>query len=142
MPPIEDELPVARQWYIIDIDRFAEASGSLSVLEFDKHIPFVVKRVFWVSNVPSSHLERGAHAHAELRQVLFCAKGSCEIDLENRAGERTTFSLSEDGGALYLDGPVWRTMRNFSPDCSLMVLCDREYAVDRVLRGHAEFLSL
>lgn len=130
-----------RPWHTIEIDRFPEATGALSVLEFGKHIPFEVRRVFWVAGVPSPDLERGAHSHEELQQVLFCAKGRCDIDLESRDGATATFTLSEDGPALYLDGPVWRTMRGFSADCSLMVLCDREYARDRVIRDRAEFLG-
>ena len=128
-----------RPWFLVDIDRFPEPTGSLSVLEFGKHVPFEVRRVFWVSNVPSGDLARGAHAHKELKQVLFCAKGRCEIDLETSKGETATFTLSETGSALYLDGPVWRTMRAFTPDCCLMVLCDREYSRDTVLRDYAEF---
>jgi hypothetical protein len=128
-------------WRLIAIDRFPEGTGVLSVLEIDKHVPFETRRIFWVSGVPDTSIERGAHAHEALQQVLFCAKGSCEIELETREGRRAKFTLEERGPALFLDGPVWRTMRGFSSDCAMMVLCDREYSRDRVIRNRAEFLA-
>ncbi len=130
------------EWYSITIDRFSEETGTLSVLEYGKHIPFAVKRVFWVDNVPSDLIARGGHAHAELQQVIFCSNGTCKIDLESVSGAKETVSLMSTGPALYLDGPVWRTMRNFSADCSLIVLCDREYHLDQVIRDYQEFRSL
>jgi hypothetical protein len=126
-------------WYPIAIARFRQPDGTLSVVEAGDQLPFVVKRVFWLTGIPDADVRRGAHAHEALRQVLFCSSGSCEIDLEARSGETASLTLSEAGDALYLDGQVWRTMRNFSPDCCLMVLCDREYAHDRVIRDRGEF---
>ena len=129
-------------WYSIEIDRFAEETGMLSVLEYGKHIPFAVKRVFWVGNVPSNSIARGGHAHAELKQVIFCSNGSCNIDLENVSGAKETILLADTGSALYVNGPVWRTMRDFSSDCSMIVLCDREYHLDQVIRDYQKFRSL
>ncbi len=129
-------------WRSIPIDRFREASGALAVMECGKHLPFEVRRVFWVSEVAGPDTRRGAHAHEDLQQVLFASKGSCMIDLETPGGKTQTIALTEQGDALYLQGPVWRTMHNFSPDCSLMVLCDREYSQDRVVRDYEEFKRL
>ena len=129
-------------WYPVRIDRWPEASGTLSVVESGRQVPFDVKRVFWVAGVPSSDVHRGAHAHAALQQVLFAVSGQCLIDLETPDGVRETVELSQGCDALFLDGPVWRTMHAFTTDCVLMVLCDRDYASDRVIRDRAEFLAL
>jgi hypothetical protein len=133
---------MANDWYSIEIDHFPDGSGSLSVVEFGKHFDFAIRRVFWVSQVVDDIAVRGGHAHEALSQVLFCAKGHCKITLEGRTGSTAVFELSERGPALYVNGPVWRTMSHFSNDCCLMVLCDREYALDTVIRSYPEFLSL
>ena len=128
-------------WLRIPASYFTEPTGTLGVLEMGKHFQFEVRRVFWVFGVPGANVERGNHAHKELRQVLFCAKGSCVIDLENVSGVRETVKLVERGDALLLDGPVWRTRREFTTDCSIVVLCDREYWRDQVLHDRSEFKS-
>ena len=129
-------------WERIDPAYFREDSGTLGVIEADAGLPFAARRVFWLFGVPGEEVRRGDHAHAELRQVLVCVRGSCRIDLESRGGLRETVELSEGGAGLLLDGPVWRTMHHFSADAALMVLCDRPYDEDRVIRTRAEFAAL
>lgn len=111
----------------------------LSVLETGRHVPFEVRRVFWLSAIAAPEVIRGAHAHKALRQVIFCTTGRCDMMLERRDGVRAIFELTAGGDALYLDGLVWRTMTNFSPDCAMMVLCDRIYDDDVVVRDYDEF---
>lgn len=129
-------------WHTIDIDRYSEPTGVLSVLETTTQIPFSVERVFWVNGVPENSIERGAHAHQELNQVLFCAQGACKLKLESNRGEKEIFELSQTSVAIFLKGHVWRTMYDFSSDCSLVVLCDRPYHEDRVITDYNEFLAL
>ena len=131
----------SRDWYAVPIDYRPEPSGTLGVVETGRHVPFAVRRVFWLFGMPDEQVSRGDHAHAELQQVLYCAKGRCLIDLEARDGTKATFELAEGGPGLFLNGPVWRTMHHFSPDAALIVLCDREYALDTVLRDRTEFLQ-
>jgi hypothetical protein len=121
-------------WYRIPANYFVEASGTLGVLEVGKHLPFEVRRVFWVFGVPGRTVTRGNHAHKELHQVMFCAAGTCVLDLVGVSGVRESVKLEAGEDALFVDGPVWRTMRDFTADCSLVVLCDREYWRDEVLR--------
>lgn len=141
MPESDDISPQGRDWYSIAATYVDEPTGTLGVMEFGRHIPFEVRRVFWVFGVPDPTLLRGDHAHEELQQVLFCARGRCLIDLQSRDGRTETLELREHGPALYLNGPVWRTMREFSEDCSMMVLCDREYSRDKVVRNRDEFFA-
>lgn len=130
-----------RDWYLIPATYMDAPSGTLGVLELGEHVPFEVRRVFWVFGVPNADVCRGDHAHESLQQVLFCAKGRCIVDLESKSGSGESVELEEHGPALFLNGPVWRTMREFSDDCCLMVLCDREYSRDRVLRNRVEFFG-
>lgn len=126
-------------WLLIDIPSFVEPTGMLSVVEIGAQFDFPVRRVFWVSAVTSPHAIRGEHAHGPLRQLIFCPTGSCTIKLESRDGTTAHFTLSSSGQALLLNGPVWRSMTDFTPDCCMMVLCDREYAQDRVIEDYSEF---
>jgi hypothetical protein len=128
-------------WYEIPVAVYAEASGSLGVIERGSGLPFDVRRVYWLFGMPNRQIRRGDHAHEALQQVLFCAKGRCLIDLEARSGQRATFELREGGAGLFLNGPVWRTVYDFSPDAAFVALCDREYQYDVVLRDRAEFFA-
>jgi hypothetical protein len=126
-------------WLLVDIPRFTEPTGALSVVEIGAHFDFPVRRVFWVSDVISPQAIRGEHAHGPLRQLIFCPTGSCTIALETRNGETARFVLASGGQALLLNGAVWRSMTDFTPDCCMMVLCDREYAQDEVIEDYQEF---
>ena len=132
-------MALAEQWYWIAIDRFPDGRGSLSLMELGKQLPFEVKRLYWVDRVPDRQTTRGHHAHGALRQVLFCTSGDCELELTRRDGKTEVVTLTHDGDALFLEGQVWRVMQNFSPDCCLMVLADREFAQDSYTRDFAAF---
>jgi hypothetical protein len=128
-------------WRWIAPGYFTEPSGTLGVMELGRHLPFPVKRVFWLFGMPDQTVRRGDHAHADLQQVVYCARGSCLIELIARDGTTETHELREGGPALYLNGPVWRTMTRFSADAAFIALCDREYAFDTVIRERAEFFG-
>ena len=124
------------EWKLVDVPRFPEPTGLLSVVEIGSHFDFPVRRVFWVSHVVAPHAVRGEHAHGELKQLLFCPTGRCTIKLESKAGERADLTLAHDGPALLLNGSVWRSMTDFTADACMMVLCDREYALDQVIEDY------
>lgn len=126
-------------WRIDSINRFKDARGILSVAEFGTHYDFRVERIFYLSDVENDDV-RGQHAHEELKQYVICVSGSFEISLDN--GEiKETLVMSNDGKGLFLDGLVWREMTNFSPGTVMLVLCDRVYNDDRVIRNYCEFLA-
>ena len=136
---MSEAFPPHADWRLVPIDYRPEASGTLGVVQTGKHVPFVVRRVFWLFGIPDETVRRGDHAHEVLQQVLYCASGRCLIDLEARDGTTATFELAQGGPGLFLNGPVWRTMHHFAPNTALIVLCDREYALDTVVRNRAEF---
>lgn len=127
------------EWRLVDVPRFTEPTGMLSVVEIGRHFDFPVRRVFWVSHVVAPHAVRGDHAHSELKQLLFCPTGSCAIRLESRGGARAELMLAHNGPALLLNGLVWRSMTNFTADACMVVLCDREYALDQVVEDYEEW---
>ncbi|MEZ8631943.1 FdtA/QdtA family cupin domain-containing protein [Vibrio lentus] len=128
-----------KKWSLISIDSVVEGSGTLKVAELNKHFDFKIERLFYLTNIKDSSI-RGAHAHEELQQFIVCISGSYTIDLDDGYNKESIF-MNENGPSLLVDGLVWRTMRNFSSDAVMLVLCDRVYSEDRVLRNYDEFTN-
>ena len=81
-------------WYRIELAYHDEPSGTLGVVELGNGLPFAVQRVFWLFGMPDAATMRGDHTHEALQQVLFCARGSCTISVENREGTREEIELA------------------------------------------------
>jgi hypothetical protein len=122
-------------WKICPLPVHRDPTGALSVLELGEQAPFEVRRIFWVHSVGDSNVVRGRHAHRDLQQLIVACSGSCILLLEDDDERKEEVTLSKDGPYVLVAGPAWRTMTNFSADCSLLVLCDREYKYDEVIRS-------
>lgn len=127
-------------WKKIKINTNINSTGSLSVIEQDESFDFDVKRVFFVSDVEENQI-RGEHAHLELKQIIFCTSGHLSLTLDD-GYKSETITLEKGKHAVYVDGLVWRTMSDFSAGSTMMVLCDRIYMHDIVIRDYNEFLEL
>ena len=125
-------------WNITVIDHIQDDRGNLSVAEFGKHFDFKIERIFYLSNIGKDE-QRGDHAHEQLNQFILCLAGSFDIILDN-GKVKETYSMSNNGKGLFVDGLVWRTMSNFTSDAVMLVLCDRIYQDDIVIRDYDEFL--
>lgn len=124
-------------WQINEYSNVVDTTGSLSVLEYGKEIDFLVKRVFFLRNIAKETV-RGLHSHKDLKQILVCLHGELTIELDTGI-DKQCIQLNTEANSLYLDGRVWRTMSNFSEHTVLMVLCDREYRYDEVVRDYEQF---
>lgn len=109
-------------------------------IEESKDIPFDIKRIYYIYKT-SPNIERGFHAHKNLKQVLHCVNGSCDIVIDGGRGQNTiTLDNKEDG--LLIEGLVWREMKNFSLDCVLVVYADNYYNEDDYIRDYTDFINL
>lgn len=126
-------------WEFKKYSLLQEDSGELGVLEYAKEFAFLVKRIFFLRNIDSQS-SRGSHAHKDLNQIIVCLSGSFEITLDNGL-KKETFHMNETNSCLYLDGRVWRDMKGFSAKAVMLVLCDREYRYDEVVRNYNDFLT-
>tara|TARA_R110001583_G_scaffold41506_4_gene132040 strand:- start:2258 stop:2698 length:441 start_codon:yes stop_codon:yes gene_type:complete len=124
-------------WEFITYPRIKETTGVLGVVELGKELDFVIKRIFYLTDVPE-HCGRGFHSHKELMQLVLCLKGSFSITLDNGTS-RENFIMTPETPSLYLDGRVWREMGGFSDDAVMLVLCDKEYRFDEVVRDYNKF---
>lgn len=113
--------------------------GSLSVAEYEKQIPFIPKRCFWVFDVPSREV-RGEHAHKNLHQYLICVKGSVNVVLDDGTN-KTEVILDKPNLGLHIPPKVWGVQYKYSENAVLLVLASAAYAADDYLRDYSEFIS-
>ena len=130
-----------RKAYYVDIRENREADGRLLVVEHDTAaIPFEIKRIFWVRDV-IAHAERGQHATKRTKLVLIAVTGSCDVEVDD-GKNKTTYRLDDPTKGLYIDEMLWRTMKNFTPDCVVEAVCDHEYAPgDETYEDYDEYLA-
>lgn len=125
---------------IIDIKKVVESDGTLLVMEENKQIPFSIKRIFMVMNVAKGK-SRGDHATKKTKLILFPVSGSCNVVVDN-GKDKETFVMNDPSKGLYIDEMIWRSMQNFSDDCVMMAVCDREFTPgDETFDDYNEYLK-
>lgn len=113
--------------------------GSLTVGEFEQHIPFVPNRYFMVFDVPSKET-RGEHAHRACHQFLICVRGSCAV-LADDGKSRTEILLDSPDKGIYLPPMVWGVQYKYSEDAVLLVFASHHYDATDYIRNYSEFLA-
>ncbi|TYB76866.1 sugar 3,4-ketoisomerase [Bizionia myxarmorum] len=121
---------------IIDIPKVQDPRGNLAFIEKDI-IPFPIKRVYYLYDVPSS-AHRGGHAHKKLFQVLVALSGSFEVHLKDGDNE-TKITLNKPDKALLIVPGIWREIGNFSSGSVCLVLASEEYDEEDYIRDYADF---
>ncbi|MGM9853000.1 MAG: sugar 3,4-ketoisomerase [Muribaculaceae bacterium] len=125
---------------IIDITRITDPRGNLSVIEGERTVPFEIKRVFYLYDVPADS-ERGGHAHHEAEQFLVSVSGSFDVVLDNGV-EKHRFHLDRPYKGLLIPPGYWRTMDNFSSGSVCMVVTNQYYDEADYIRDYDDFLKL
>lgn len=120
--------------------RVVDIRGSLTVGEFGRSIPFVVKRYFMVFDVPSMET-RGEHAHRECHQFLICVRGSCAVVADDGI-HRQEFLLDRPDVGVHLPPMVWGIQYKYSPDAVLLVYASHYYDSADYVRDYSEFRQL
>lgn len=113
--------------------------GSLSVVEYEKNLPFVPQRCFWVFDVPSREV-RGEHAHKALHQFLICVKGSLNVVIDDGV-RRCEVTLDRPNLGLHVPPGVWGTQYKYSPDAVLLVFASAPYEASDYVRSYDEFVA-
>lgn len=125
---------------IIELDRHhSNRKGNLTVVENGKTLPFDVKRVYYLYDVPGGE-ERGSHAHCDLSQLIIAASGSFTITLDDGSCKRTFF-LNRPYMGLYVKPGIWRDLVDFSSGAVCMVLASDVYKADDYIRNYNDFLK-
>ena len=123
---------------IIDIRKFTDNRGYLSVIEGGMDIPFEIKRIYYLYMVPEA--ARGAHAHKELQQLMIATSGSVDITLDD-GKEKKTFHLDRPWKGLLVVPGLWRDLDNFSGGTVLMCLASEHYEAEDYIRDYDAFLK-
>ena len=124
---------------IIDLPRISARQGNITPVEGLKTIPFDIKRVYYLYDVPGGET-RGGHAHKGLHQLIVSVMGSFDVILDD-GKERKTVSLNRAYYGLYVPTMIWRELENFSSGGICLVLASQLYAEDDYIRDYTMFLN-
>ena len=125
---------------LIELPKFNDARGNLSFIEGGQHIPFDIKRVYYLYDVPGGS-DRGSHAHKNLHQFIVAMSGSFDVVLDD-GKEKKRFHLNRSYSGLYVCPMMWRDLDNFSSGSVCVVLASAHYDADDYIRNYEEFLTL
>jgi hypothetical protein len=122
---------------IIDLPKIEERRGNLTFIENSRHIPFDIKRVYYLYDVPGG-ADRGAHAHKNLQQFIVAMSGSFDVVLSDGKREQR-FHLNRSYFGLYVSPMIWRFLDNFSSGSICLVLASQFYDESDYIRDSAEY---
>jgi len=125
---------------LIDLPVIPDHRGNLTFIEGSKHIPFDIKRVFYLYDVPGGQ-SRAGHALKDVEQLLIAASGSFDVVLDY-GGERDVVTLNRSYFGLYLPSLVWRELENFSSGAVCLVLASAPYDEGSYYRDHDEYRAM
>ena len=124
---------------IIELPRITDPRGNLTVAEALNHVPFDIRRAYWVYDVPGGE-SRGGHAHKRLKQLMIALSGSFTVTLDD-GHERQTFLLNHPWQGLVIETGIWRTLDDFSSGAVCLVLASEPYEEEDYIYDYQEFLS-
>ena len=124
---------------IVLLNKINNRSGNITVVENSKTIPFEIKRIFYLFDIPSGE-SRGAHAHKECHQFLIAASGSFEVLLEDGETKRQV-QLNRANIGLHIPPGIWASEINFSSGSICLVFASHPYNASDYIRDYDEFLG-
>lgn len=124
---------------IINLPKIEDTRGNLTFIEQLKHIPFKIKRVYWIYDVPGGE-ERGGHAFKEQREFVVALSGSFDIVINDGKSEKK-IHLNRSYFGLYVPAGFWRHMENFSTNSVALVLSSTTLHDDDYIRDFLNFIE-
>ena len=125
---------------LITLPRITDTRGNLSFVESDNHIPFSIKRVYWIYDVPGGE-SRGGHAFHRQQEFIVALSGSFDV-LVSTAKKTRRFNLNRSYSGLYVPAGTWRSMENFSSSSIAMVLASSLFDENDYIRNFDDYLAL
>lgn len=124
---------------IVELDKHHHEKGNITVVENGVSVPFGIKRVYYLYDVPGGE-SRGGHAHKDLYQLIVAASGSFTVTLDD-GKVRRTFLLNRPYQALMVVPGIWRTLDDFSSGAVCLVLASACYTEEDYIRNYSDFLN-
>ncbi|MBM3163388.1 MAG: WxcM-like domain-containing protein [Chlorobi bacterium] len=125
---------------LIDLPKIDDPRGNLTFLEEENHIPFRIRRVYWIYDVPGGQT-RGGHAFREQQEFIVALSGSFDV-VVNQGLDEQRFHLNRSYFGLYVPDGLWRFLDNFSTNSVAMVLSSTFYSEGDYIRDFEEYLRL
>lgn len=124
---------------IIELSKIADPRGNLTFIENNRHVPFEIRRVYYLYDVPGG-ASRAGHAHKTLQQFLIAMSGSFDVMVDD-GRERKTFHLNRSYYGLYIPPLIWREIDNFSSGSVCLALASEFFDESDYYRDYDEFLE-
>lgn len=128
-----------RDVQVVDLPKFLDRRGNLSIIEEFKNIPFKIERTYWIYDVPGGE-HRDGHAYKENQEFIVALSGSFDVILDD-GNEKKIFSLNRSYYGLYVPKELWREMNNFSTNSLALVLASTSYNADDYIYDYQSFLK-
>ena len=125
---------------IIDLPKFLDLRGNLSFIEEDTHLPFKIRRVYWIYDVPGGEY-RGGHAFRETEELIVALSGSFDVVLHD-SEKKFHFSLNRSYYGVLVPRMMWRMLENFSTNSLALIIASTEFNESDYIRDFEEFRSL
>ena len=125
---------------LIGLPRFNDPRGNLSFAEQMNHIPFIIKRTYWIYDVPGGE-SRGGHAYRTTDEFIVAISGSFDVTVDDGRDQKT-FTLNRSYYGLYIPKGLWRTMDNFSTNSLALEFANTDYDRSDYVENYDEFLRL
>lgn len=125
---------------IVELPKISDPRGNLTFIEGHQHIPFDIKRVYYLYDVPGG-AERGGHAHKALHQLIVAMSGSFDVILDDGTHKRR-YHLNRSYNGLYVCPMIWRELDNFSSGSVCMVLASNRYDESDYYRDYNDYLAV
>ena len=138
-PIVNDNAGHVSQCRIINLPKIQDPRGNLSFIEAERHVPFNIKRIYYLYDVPGGET-RGGHAHLALHQFVIAMSGSFDV-LVDDGRQQKRFHLTRAYYGLYIPTMVWRVLDNFSSGAVCLVLASENYSENDYIRDYDTFVS-
>ena len=143
LPDVTVPNPLTLEWVqeklLFDLPLRPDPRGNLNFVEGSKHVPFDIKRIFYIYDVPEGG-SRGAHAHKELFQFLIPIAGSFQVSMDNGKSQ-VTIDLNNASQGLLIPPMIWAHEHNFTKGCVCLVLTNDYYKEHDYIREYSDFLE-
>ena len=124
---------------VIDLPKFLDERGNLSFLENNNQIPFEIKRVHWIYDVPGGEV-RGGLAYKETHELIIALSGSFDVVVDD-GKHKTSHNLNRSYNAVLISKGTWREINNFSTNSVALIVASTIYDPNDSIRDYYEFLK-